>query len=117
MPEEPMQSDVPASPQISHPTTSSQEAGPQKLGFKGAIKSREVWKGIILLWLCHLVWLLAPGAFIFIWALQLGYGLPLMVGLYYKKKDIMAQGVLIGMGFTFLLNTAICGIMVTGNLL
>src|SRR5450631_3683558 len=111
MPEEANPSEVPAAPQTIPLAVHPQKNRLGQLMAKDAIKSREVWKGIGLLLLCHFIWLLVPSAFILIWFLQIFYGLPLMVVLYCKKKDIMAQGVMIAMSFTFLLNMTFCGFM------
>ena len=84
-----------------------------KLGFKGTMKSKEVWKGIGLLALCHLVWLVFPLAYVAVGVVQIVYAVPLYIILYRKKQVLMAQGVLLGMGFTFLINATCFGIVLS----
>jgi hypothetical protein len=89
------------------------QASPEKLGFKEKLKSKDVWKGVGLLALCHLVWLVIPFAYIAISVVQVLYAVPLIIILNRKKKDLMAQGVMLGMGFTFLINATCFGIVVS----
>lgn len=68
----------------------------------------QVWKGIGITGLLHLLLLLFPPAFIVIGVVQLVYMIPAML-IYGKKDEGILQGMYIGMGVTFLLNAACFG--------
>jgi hypothetical protein len=74
--------------------------------------TRQVWKGIGLLALLHLLNFIFPISFVLISATQLLYLIPALI--LCRKNSGMVQGLLIGAGVTVLLNVACFGI-VLGN--
>ncbi|WP_051621043.1 hypothetical protein [Paenibacillus sp. UNC451MF] len=74
----------------------------------------QVWKGIGLLLLLHLLLFIVPVAFFFISVAQLVYLIPALI-LFRKNRGIL-QGLLIGAGITFLLNAACFGLLLGGDL-
>ncbi len=85
---------------------------PNKEPAKPEGHTRQVWKGIGLLALLHLLNFLFPIALFFISVTQLLYLIPALI-LCRKNKGMM-QGLLIGAGVTVLINVACFGI-VLGN--
>lgn len=69
--------------------------------------SVELWKGIGLTALLHLLLLLFPVLYFGIGIVQLVYIIPALV--ICRKNTGMVQGLLIGAGITFLLNAACFG--------
>lgn len=67
----------------------------------------QVWKGIGLLALLHLLLFLVPIAYFFIGVAQLLYLIPAII--ICRKNQGMTQGLLIGAGITFLINVACFG--------
>lgn len=67
----------------------------------------DVWLGIGLLALLHLLLFIFPAAFFFIGIAQLVYVIPALI-IARNRRGIM-QGLLIGAGITFLLNAACFG--------
>jgi len=74
---------------------------------------KQVWLGIGLLTVLHLLLFLFPIAFFFISVVQIIYLIPAI--LIFRKKSGIVQGLLIGAGITFLLNAACFGLVVSGN--
>lgn len=72
--------------------------------------AKDVWKGIGLTALLHLLLLVYPSAYLTIGVVQLIYMLPAIIITSRKNTGIM-QGLLIGLGVTFLLNAACFGIV------
>ena len=70
---------------------------------------RQVWKGIGLLALLHLLNFVFPIAFVLISVTQLLYVIPALI--LCRKNKGMVQGLLIGSGVTVLLNIACFGIV------
>ena len=75
---------------------------------------KQVWLGIGLLAVLHLLLFLFPFAFFFIGIAQLIYLIPAFL-IFHKKRGII-QGLLIGAGITFLLNAACFGLLISGNI-
>lgn len=75
--------------------------------------TKQVWQGIGLLAVLHLLLFLFPFAFFFISIAQLLYLLPAI--LIFRKKSGIVQGLLIGAGITILLNAACFGLLISGN--
>lgn len=75
--------------------------------------AKQVWLGIGLLAVLHLLLFLFPVAFFFISIVQLLYLIPAI--LIFRKKSGIIQGLLIGAGITFLLNAACFGLVISGN--
>ena len=75
---------------------------------------KQVWLGIGLLTVLHLLLFLFPIAFFFISIAQIIYLIPAII--IFRKKNGIIQGLLIGAGITFLLNAACFGLLVSGNL-
>lgn len=75
---------------------------------------KQVWIGVGILALLHLLLFLFPIAFFFIGIAQLVYVLPAIV-VFHRRKGIL-QGLLIGAGITFLLNAACFGLLVSGTI-
>jgi hypothetical protein len=75
---------------------------------------KQVWLGIGLLTVLHLLLFLFPIAFFFISVVQIIYLIPAI--LIFRKKSGIVQGLLIGAGITFLLNAACFGLVISGNL-
>jgi hypothetical protein len=69
----------------------------------------DVWKGIGLTALLHLIPLVFPVLYFFIGVAQLVYIIPALI--ICRKNTGMVQGLLIGAGITLLLNAACFGIM------
>jgi hypothetical protein len=95
---------------------------PEELDKSNILKpaSIEVWKGIGLTALLHLiqvlgVWIMFMPAW-FIGITQLCYIIP--VALYFNKKGRpgIVQGLIIGAAITFLLNAACFGYLMMGNI-
>ncbi|MDQ6423578.1 hypothetical protein RB620_29630 [Paenibacillus sp. LHD-117] len=74
---------------------------------------KQVWLGIGLLAVLHLLLFLLPIAFFFIGIAQLVYLLPALA--IFSKRSGIVQGLLIGAGVTFLLNAACFGLLVSGT--
>lgn len=74
----------------------------------------QVWKGIGLLALLHLLLFVFPVAFFFISIAQLIYLFPVLY--FFRNNKGMYQGLLIGAGITFLLNAACFGLLVSGGI-
>jgi hypothetical protein len=74
---------------------------------------KQVWLGIGLLTVLHLLLFLFPIAFFFISVVQIIYLIPAII--IFRKKSGIVQGLLIGAGITFLLNAACFGLVVSGN--
>ncbi|SFJ83011.1 hypothetical protein SAMN02799624_06167 [Paenibacillus sp. UNC496MF] len=74
--------------------------------------TKQVWLGIGLLAVLHLLLFLFPFAFFFISIAQLVYLIPAI--LVFHKKSGIVQGLLIGAGITFLLNAACFGLLASG---
>ena len=90
-------------------------------------KQIDVWKGIALLCLCHAL-LFAVAmlqrdlnwnvfAILMISITQLIYAVPLYLFLRWRGKKIIAQGLLIGVSLTFLVNATCAGIFFSFRLL
>lgn len=75
--------------------------------------AKQVWKGIGLLVLLHLLLFVFPIAFFFISVVQLIYLVPALI--FFRKNRGIFQGLLIGAGVTFLLNAACFGLLISGN--
>jgi hypothetical protein len=75
--------------------------------------AKQIWKGIGLLALLHLLLLVFPIAYFFISVAQLVYLIPALI--ICRKNRGMIQGLLIGAGVTFLLNAACFGLLMSGN--
>ncbi len=75
---------------------------------------RNVWKGIGILALCHLLLFLFPIGFLFISIAQIIYLIPALL-IFHKNEGIL-QGPYIGAGITFLLNVACFGLFIGGNI-
>ncbi|QYR22474.1 hypothetical protein KZ483_05735 [Paenibacillus sp. sptzw28] len=75
--------------------------------------AKQVWLGIGLLAVLHLLLFLFPAAFFFISITQLLYLIPAI--LIFRKKSGIVQGLLIAAGITLLLNAACFGLVLTGN--
>ncbi|WJH35931.1 hypothetical protein N6H14_08500 [Paenibacillus sp. CC-CFT747] len=75
---------------------------------------KEVWKGIGLLALLHLLLFVFPVGFFMIGVAQLVYLVPALILL--RRNQGMMQGLLIGAGITLLLNIACFGYILTGGL-
>lgn len=75
--------------------------------------TKQVWMGIGLLAVLHLLLFIFPVAFFFISIAQLIYLVPAI--LIFRKKSGIIQGLLIGAGITFLLNAACFGLVISGN--
>jgi hypothetical protein len=75
-------------------------------------KKGDVWKGIGLTVLLHLLQFLFPMAVLFIGISQLVYMIPAMI--LFRKKSGILQGLLIGAAITFLLNAACFGYFAFG---
>ncbi|GBG10693.1 hypothetical protein PAT3040_05445 [Paenibacillus agaridevorans] len=73
--------------------------------------TKDVWLGIGLLAVLHLLLFLFPVSFFFIGVVQLLYLLPAII--ICRKRGGIVQGLLIGAGVTFLLNAACFGIVMT----
>ncbi|WP_051251393.1 hypothetical protein [Paenibacillus harenae] len=75
--------------------------------------TKQVWLGIGLLALLHLLLFVFPIAFFFISIAQLVYLIPAIV--IFRKKSGIVQGLAIGAGITVLLNAACFGLLISGN--
>ncbi|WP_419871196.1 hypothetical protein [Candidatus Pristimantibacillus sp. PTI5] len=75
--------------------------------------TKQVWLGMGLLALLHLLLFLFPVAFFLIGIAQIIYLLPAL--LIFHKKSGIVQGLLLGAGITFLLNATCFGLVLTGN--
>lgn len=81
-------------------------------------ETAEVWKGIGLAMLLHLVWVplsLVPGLFVGIAGIgvvQLIYQVPAAIICSRKGRKAMMKGIIIGAAITFLLNAACFGIVI-----
>ena len=75
---------------------------------------RNVWTGIGILALCHLLLFLFPIGFFFISIVQVIYLIPAII-IFHKREGIF-QGLLIGAGITVLLNVACFGLFLSGGL-
>ncbi|MFD0960714.1 hypothetical protein [Paenibacillus chungangensis] len=73
---------------------------------------KQVWLGIGLMALLHLLLFIVPIAFFFIGIAQIVYLLPAMF--IVRKRSGIVQGLLIGAGITFLLNAACFGLLMGG---
>lgn len=73
---------------------------------------KQVWLGIGLMALLHLLLFIVPIAFFFIGIAQIVYLLPAL--LIVRERSGIVQGLLIGAGVTFLLNAACFGLLVGG---
>lgn len=76
--------------------------------------AREIWKGIGLTALLHLLWILFPVAYFAIGIAQLIYMVPAIVIAFKKGRRQFGQGLVIGAAITFLVNTACFGLVTTG---
>lgn len=76
--------------------------------------TKQVWLGIGLLAVLHLLLFLFPIAFFFISIAQVLYLIPAIV--IFRKRSGIVQGLLIGAGITFLLNAACFGLFISGTL-
>lgn len=76
----------------------------------GGNHTREVWKGIGLTGLLHLLLLLFPTAYFAIGVVQLVYMIPALILVRHNRG--MVQGMLIAMGITFLVNAACFGYVI-----
>jgi len=77
-------------------------------------KRGRIWKGLLILLALHLLPLAFPPLYFGIGIVQIVYGVPAAILL--RKEPSTAQGILIGMGITFLLNAACFGIVMGGGL-
>ena len=68
-----------------------------------------IWKGIGLVFLCHLVWVLYSSSILYVTLLQFFYVLPLIIFFRKKQETKTIQGLWIGAGMTFLLHAGIYG--------
>ncbi len=75
------------------------------------LKRKEIAKGMGLVVLFHLVWVVFPFAYFGIGLGQVLYVVPLAMYLHQKGKIGMAQGVWIAAALTFLLNATCFGII------
>jgi hypothetical protein len=75
------------------------------------LKRKEIAKGMGLVVLFHLVWVVFPFAYLTIGLGQILYVVPLALYLHQKGKIGMAQGVWIAAALTFLLNATCFGIV------
>ncbi|RAP75796.1 hypothetical protein [Paenibacillus montanisoli] len=82
-------------------------------GRKGS-HAKQVWKGIGLLALLHLLLFVFPMAFFFISVAQLIYLIPALI--VFRNNTGIFQGLLIGAGVTFLLNAACFGLFLSSEL-
>jgi len=73
-----------------------------------------IWKGIGITLLLHLLLFLVPPAIFFIGLTQLIYVIPAAIIAFSKGKKEIGQGILIGAGITFLVNTACFGAVISG---
>ncbi|MCU6712078.1 hypothetical protein M6D81_25600 [Paenibacillus sp. J5C_2022] len=73
---------------------------------------KQVWLGIGLMAVLHLLLFIVPVAFFFIGIAQVVYLLPAIF--IVRKKSGIVQGLLIGAGVTFLLNAACFGLLLGG---
>jgi hypothetical protein len=73
-----------------------------------------IWKGIGITVLLHFLLVLVPSAIFFIGIAQLIYIVPATVIAFSKGKRAIGQGILIGAGITFLVNTACFGAVMSG---
>lgn len=71
----------------------------------------EVFKGIGILLLLHLLLIAVPMSYFFIGLAQLLYLIPAAVFAFAKKRVGIGQGLLIGGAITFLLNAACFGVI------
>ncbi|REK63808.1 MAG: hypothetical protein DF221_09840 [Brevibacillus sp.] len=71
----------------------------------------DVWIGVGITALLHLLLFIYPEAFLFIGVSQLVYMLPVIVvtAMVVRKRTGILQGMMLGMGITFLLNVACVG--------
>ncbi|RUT35515.1 hypothetical protein EJP77_00350 [Paenibacillus zeisoli] len=72
---------------------------------------KEVLKGVLLLALLHVIWVVFPLAFFGIGVAQLLYLIPAIVIALVKKRTGIAQGLILGGVITFLLNAACFGLL------
>lgn len=76
----------------------------------------QVFLGMGLLLLLHLIWVVYPLAYVAIGLAQLVYVVPLVAVFLSKGRTGMMQGVLIGAGITFLLNAGCFGLLMGASL-
>lgn len=74
-------------------------------------EKRDVWLGMGLLALLHLLTLLHPPLFFFIGVSQTIYLIPAIVLFSFLKRGGIVQGLMIGAGITLLLNVTCAGIV------
>lgn len=72
---------------------------------------KEVFKGVLLLALLHVIWVVFPLAFFGIGVAQLVYLIPAIILALVKKRTGIAQGLILGGVITFLLNAACFGLL------
>lgn len=71
-------------------------------------RQREMWLGFAMVMACHVVWLLNPMLFTFLWFVQLAYIVPgVSIALILKRRAVM-HGMLLAGAFTFVCNTILC---------
>ncbi|MGE5701863.1 MAG: hypothetical protein ACM32O_04990 [Clostridia bacterium] len=78
---------------------------------KKPYSKKDVWLGIGILALLHLLISFFPDALFMIGIAQIVYLIPALIIAYVKKREGIAQGLLIGAGITFLVNAACFGIV------
>jgi len=76
-------------------------------------KKLDVWKGIGLALLLHLLLFLHPPGVVLIGLVQLIYIIPAIIIANVKGRKGIVQGLLIGAGITFLVNAACFGIVLS----
>ncbi len=73
----------------------------------------EVWKGIGLIALLHLLWVFYPPAVFAIGISQMVYLFPALLFFAYRGRVGIVNGLLIGAGITLLLNATCFGIVIS----
>lgn len=76
-------------------------------------KKLDVWKGMGITILLHLLLFLYPPSLVLIGLIQLFYIIPAIIIANVKGRKGIVQGLLIGAGITFLVNAACFGIVLS----
>ncbi|WP_055108079.1 hypothetical protein [Paenibacillus ihumii] len=79
------------------------------------VHSAEVFKGIGILLLLHLLLIFVPLSYFFIGIVQIIYLVPAVTLAFVLKRVGIGQGLLIGGAVTFLLNAACFGVLIFGS--
>lgn len=75
--------------------------------------NKDAWVGVGITVVVNLILFLIPSWVFFVWLIQWVYILPCVILALILRRPRIAQGMLIGGGLTLVLNTALCGYIVS----